>query len=396
VATASERVSRWTRGFVAASACWLVVWQAAALWGVPRRAALHLALPGFLLHVVFGKAYSLVPSYFERSLAVPRAPALHLPLAVGGVAALALGRVADAPGAVTAGATAWAAGVAVFLGTLLWTVRDNLTGAATGTGDHRADRRAVDRAANAAVPVALGYLAAGTWLLVAARTPLPAPLAGYPARVSHLLAVGTAALLLFAVGFRALPRFLVAHPPRPLVWVVLACGAVGPGLLAVGLPDGPLLVAGAALVAAAVVGFAAAYAALFVRSDRSRVGFAGVLLGAVAGVGTVALGLYFALAGADPSLVTAHYRLGLLGFLGLSVVGVSYQFYPPGVARFPLAGDRLAVAVYAALGGGLLAQVVAATTDRPVLGDVGRALALLGALLHAYLLLGLFAQRKFR
>jgi len=158
-----------------------------------------------------------------------------------------------------AGALLWAAGVAVFLGTLGWTVRDNLTGAETGTGEHNADCRPVDRLANAAVPVVGVYLAVGTYVLLAVHLPLPTILDGYPVRLSHLLTAGTAALLVFAVGFRLLPRFLVTHPPRWLVPAVLVAGALGPALIAAGLPGGPLLMAGAALETVAVIGFAGTY-----------------------------------------------------------------------------------------------------------------------------------------
>ncbi|MFB6137815.1 MAG: hypothetical protein ABEJ42_05665, partial [Halobacteriaceae archaeon] len=193
-------VSRWSRRFVAASLGFLLAWLAGLLLSVPTRAAVTLGLYGFVLHVLFGKAYALVPTYFDRSLALPRAPAVHLPLTVLGT----VGLVADALGAGptwvgAAGAVLWAAGVAVFVGTLAWTVRDNLAGRETGTGEAKAARRPVDRVANAAVPVATGYLLAGTYATLAAHVgapPVGAPppggglpplVDGYPPRASHLL-----------------------------------------------------------------------------------------------------------------------------------------------------------------------------------------------------------------
>jgi len=391
----SATLSRWSRALVASGVCWLVAWQAAALGGLARRTTVALGLYGFVLSVVFGKAYSLVPSYFDRALAWERAPAVHLPLAVVGTAGLALAPLADVPAAVgAAGATAWAAGTAVFLATLGWTLRDNPTGAETGTGDHNADRRPVDRAANLFVPVVFAYLAVGSWETLAGRVAvLPAALDGYPPRATHLLAAGGAALLLFAVGFRLLPRFLVTDLPAWVPWAVLPPGAVGPVLLAAGLPAGPTFRAGAVLEAVAVVGFAAAYAHLYRTSDRDRVGFDGTLLGSIAAALAVALGLSFAFGAVDPALVAAHYRLNLLGFLGLSVVGVTFQFYPPTVGRFPGAGDDLARVAMGLIAGGLALELLGAAVPVALATTAGRALALAGAVAYAYLVLGVFVQR---
>jgi hypothetical protein len=394
VSTTSATVSRWARGFVAASVGWLVCWQVAVLLGVSRRVAVPLALYGFVFHMVFGKAYSLVPSYFDRQLRPARAPTVQLPLSVLGTAGLAAGWVPGVPQVLRqAGAIAWAVGVAVFLGAMLLTLRGNLTGGETGTGEHNADRRPLDRLSNAAVPVVFAYLAAGAYLTVASVTGLPSPLDGYPPRVTHVLAVGAAALLLFAVGFRLLPRFLVSAVPPWLAAPVLVSGAVGPALLAVGLPAGTLLQAGAAFETLAVLGFAAAYGLLFVQSDRDRLGFYGVLAGMGCGVLTVAAGAWFAFVGLHPNVVAAHYRLGLLGFLGLSIVGITYQFYPPSVARFPLAGDRLGAAALAAILAGLLAEAGGVVAEMPFLITGGQALGVVGAAAYAYLVVGLFVQR---
>ncbi len=67
----------------------LVAWQALVLAGAPRGATVVLGLLGFVLHGVFAKAYTLVPSYFARELAVPRAPTVQLPLTALGAAGLA-------------------------------------------------------------------------------------------------------------------------------------------------------------------------------------------------------------------------------------------------------------------------------------------------------------------
>ncbi|MFC7248369.1 hypothetical protein ACFQJ5_00705 [Halomicroarcula sp. GCM10025324] len=355
-----------------------------------RRVVVTLALYGFVLLVLFGKAYALVPSYFDRSLAVPHAPLVQLPLSAAGVVGLALAPFG--PGWVRPlGVGLWAAGVVVFLATLGWTLRDNPTGRETGTGGATAHREPVDKAANAVLPVALAYLALGTlghlWTLAG-----DSPLATM--QVSHLLAAGTAALFVFGVGLRLLPRFLVATPPRPLVAVVLPTGAVGPALLGFGLFDRGLLLVGGALETLAVGGFALAYVVLFVRSDRRRVGFYAVLAAVLAGVVGVALALVVAVTGRDPALVTAHYRTMLLGFLGLTVVGAAYQFYPPAVGQVPLASDRTALGSIALLTGGLGMQVVGLFGGWAALGTAGEAVALGGVVLYAWLLFGAFARQR--
>ncbi|WP_424018419.1 hypothetical protein ACOZ4N_02800 [Halorientalis pallida] len=393
MSTASATVSRWTRRFVAAGACWLVLWSLAALVGLPRRTEVTLALSGFVFHTLFGKAYALVPAYFDRELAVPRAPTVQLPLSVLGTLGLAAAGLPWVPGLVGAsGAILWATGVAVFLGTLAWTVRDNLAGAETGTGDHDAARRPVDRMANAAMPVAFAYLAVGTAVLVTAHTPVDAPFAYAPQR-THLFAAGTAALLVFSVGFRLLPRFFVADPPKPLVAVALSLGAGAPLILALTLPAGPIFRFGATLEALAVVAFALAVLWLVVESDRERVGRYGVVLGALSGVAVVGLGLSFAFVGLDAALVVTHYRVALVGFLGLTIVGVATQFYPPAVGAFPVDADRLALGAMAALASGLVVDAAGRLADQPTIATGGLALATLGTVGYAWLLLGIFRER---
>jgi hypothetical protein len=408
-------VSRWARRFVAASAVFLVAWQVVALVAAlpaaraetplafPHRTGVVLAVYGFVLHTVFGKAYSLVPSYFDRSLATPRAPAVQFPLTVLGAVGLALAPFSAVPELVgLVGALSWCAGVAVFVAALAWTLRDNPTGRETGTSDAESHRRGVDRLSNAFVPVVLAYLVAGSWATLALHGdagPLAVGLLGFetlaPARIAHLLAAGTAALLLFAVGFRLFPRFLVSSPPRSLVGVVLLAGAVGPAVLAVGLYRPPLFRVGAALEALAVVGFAVAYAVLFARSERRRVGFYAVLAGVAAGVCGVALGVGFAFGGVGVAsdLTAVHFRLNLLGFVGLTIVGATYQFYPPTVGTFPGASDRTAFASVTLVAGGLLAELGGALAGWKAGLLAGRASALVGALAFAGLVLGVFAER---
>lgn len=389
-------VSQWARRYVVVSALFLLLWQAGVIVGVPRRAAVTLGVFGFVLHMLFGKAYSLVPSYFDRDLAAAHAPAVQFPLTVAGTVGLFVTSLQGFPWAETAGtlgAVLWTLGVAVFLGTLLWTIRGNISGAATATGGANAHRKPVDRAANAFVPIGMAYLVAGSYEMVAIYTGMPALLDGYAPRVSHLLAAGTAGMFVFALGFRLLPRFLVASPPTWLVIVVLPTGALGPALLATTLGGGRWFVLGALVEAVAVVGFALAYLTLFVRSERRRVGFYGVLAGVCGGVLAVALGLAFAFGHRSPVLELVHFRLNVLGFLGLTIVGVAYQFYPPAVGTLPAASDRTALVSIGLLAGGLLAQLASVFVAVLPLLLVGELMTLLGAMLYVYVLLAVFDAR---
>ncbi|MFB6219724.1 MAG: hypothetical protein ABEH77_11240 [Halobacteriaceae archaeon] len=393
MATAAASVSRWARKFVLASVLFLVAWQAGAVVGIARRTAVVLGVHGFVLHMVLGKAYSLVPSYFDRQLSTTRPVPVTLALSVTGVVLLSVAAERTLPLAGKIGGAAWAMAVLLFVATLLWTVRDNLTGRETGTGEANEDRRAVDRVANAFVPLALAYLLAGAYGTLSLQFRGVDLVGGYPPRVSHLLAAGTAALLVFAIGFRLLPRFLVAPSPGRLVWLVLPAGAIGPAILAMSLNGGWPFRLGAVVESTAVLGFAATYATLYWRSDRSRVGFYGPLFGALAGSVAALFGLWFAFAGRTPAMVTAHFRLNVLGFLGLTIVGAAYQFYPPAVGSFVGASDRTALGSILCLGGGLLTEVVGLTTGVTGLVTAGRVVALGGALLYAGLIGGLFYDR---
>lgn len=395
---ATATVSRGARRFVLAGVLFLVAWQATSVAGAPRPVGVALGLLGFVFHTVFGKAYTLV-SCFDHELAVPGAPSVQFPLTVAGVLALAVAGTGYGddlgvdPGlAASVGAALWAAGVAVFLAALGWTARDTLSDAETGTSEASNRRLPLNSAVNAAVSVALGYLAVGSYGLLGVYTVLPWA-GAYATRVFHLLATGTAALLVFAAGFRLLPRFVEGSPPRTLATVVLVAGAAGPALIATGLAGGPVLVAGAFVEAVAVVGFALTYAVLFARSDHRQVGFYGVAAGAGAGVLGVLLGLQFAFAGRTVALTEAHFRLNALGLLGLAIVGVSYQFYPPGVASLPAVGDRAALAAIVALTAGLVCEAAGLTLGVPPLTTAGHVFALAGALIHACLLFALFCER---
>lgn len=387
-------ISRWARRYVIVSALFFILWQGATVVGVSRQTEVLLGIFGFVLHMIFGKAYSLVPSYFDRQLTPRSAPKVQFPFTAIGVSCLTGASLGIGPDWIgTVGAVLWGLGVAVFLAALWWTIRDNLTGRQTATGQTNVDREPVDRLANGFVPIALLYLAAGSYATVAIYVGLPVFFDGYFPRVAHLLAAGTAAMLIFALGFRLLPRFLVASPPRVLVIVVLPAGALGPVLLADQLGGGRWFQFGAVIEAIAVVGYALAYCILFVRSDRRRVGFYGVLAGVGSGVLGVGLGVSFAFDHPTTSLVLAHMRLNVLGFLGLTIIGIAYQFYPPAVGTLRGASNRTALVSIGSIAGGLLLQLIGLIGQLQSLVQVGELLTFIGAITYAYLIVAVFHAR---
>jgi hypothetical protein len=100
-----------------------------------------------------------------------------------------------------------------------------------------------------------------------------------------------------------------------------------------------------------------------------------------------------AVAGALPGAAAAHLRLNLLGLLGLSIVGVAYQFYPPAVGSHRLASDRTALASIAALAGGLAVRAGGLVADAPPAVAAGEALGTVGAVLFVLLVVGLLLER---
>lgn len=391
--TAAARISRWARRFVLAGAVWLAIWQIAVLAGVSHRSSVMLGLLGFVFQTVFGKAYSLVPSYFDRSLATTRLMPVHLLFANIGPALLVAGIETATPRLQIAGAASWLLAVVLFVGTIGATIRDNPFGSETGTGDASEHRGPLDRTANRFLPVVLGYLLLGSYGLLAAETVLPTVFDGYPPRSSHLLGAGGGVLLVFTIGFRLLPRFFVATVERELALIVLTTGALGPAIIAASLPAGGLFIIGAVLQATAVIGYAVAVGLLFARSDRRRVGLYGVLAGVGAGVLAVAIGLLFAFDGVSAARISAHARLNLLGLLGLTIVGVTYQFYPPGVSSVPLVDDRTAFLALGLLGGGVLVEASAILAGLTPLITLGRALAAGGAVVHLLVVSSVIAER---
>jgi len=391
---ATDGPSRWTHYFAVASAVSMVVLQLGMLFGVSRRVAALVGLFGAVLPMVFGMAYLLIPAYVGRTLSTPRLPGVHFAAAYIGGGIL----VADALGGpdsrvVALGGLLWSAGVAVFVGALLWTVVPAIA------ADPTTIRRSPDRpqrsprVATALIPVAFGYLVVGTVALLSTVTPLPNVAGASLPVVSHYYSAGFAALLIFALGARLLTGFFHESPPRPLAWVVLLCGAVGPGVLTLHFWRPPWFLVGAGLEVVATVGYVGLVGVVAYRTDRRRIGLYGIGLGALSGAVGVAAAPAAVVGIAPADLVGVHVDLVLGGFFLLTIVGYAYQFFPVTNGQFPGATARSALATMLLLALGVGLQATSALTAVPWLHTAGSSLAVLGTTGYAYLMVRRLFER---
>jgi hypothetical protein len=350
--TVNRTPGRWTRYFVVAGATAALAWRAGALGGVDARTRTVFALLGFVFPTVFGMAWLLFPAYVGRTLPDGWWPGVTLLLSVGGAGLFGGGTVLGRPAVASAGVLAWVLGVASFLAVQSAVV----VPAVRETGPSRLLGRLVPaaRVATAVVPVAVGYLAVGSGVLLLARTGD----ATRPAAV-HLLALGFGALLVYALGVRLLAGFFHVGASARAVATVLAFGAVGPAVLATNLWIPPWFAVGALASAAGMVGYALVVADVFVRAERRRVGLYGVLAGAAAGVVAVAVGTAVAALGASPSLLSVHFGAGVGGFFHLTVVGYLFLFFPPQAGSFTGASERAVLGSILLLAAGVALELAA-------------------------------------
>ena len=169
--------------------------------GFSRHTWLVLGLQGFVLTVVFAKTYTLVPSYLGDSIDSGVFPAIHYPLFTAGVLLMAF---ADGF-LLEIGVWIWSLGVAVLISSILRVVGGGVLSGETGTSKDKRERERVDRVSNFFVAASYIYLVVATASLV---------LYGFTASTVHLFAAGTAALLVYSVGFRLLPRSSRSRHPR--------------------------------------------------------------------------------------------------------------------------------------------------------------------------------------
>lgn len=302
------------------------------------RAAPLVALGAFPV-LIAGTSRMLLSGLARRTVAGPARLAL-LPAALMALGAVGAWTLPAQGLASLLAAVVWAAGVASYVVVVTLTARSR----------RPVPRDGPERWTMAAVL----HAAAAAYALVAAlAVPLAAAgLVAWPVAF-HVVLPGFVVCTLVGVALQVLPRFTGGTWPRWTSWAV-AAAVPAPALLAAGLTASrPLFLAGAALEATALGGFAVATLVLLGRRTRRRpadLAYAGAVLAVLGGVG---LGLGFAL---DPLLqryVPVHATLNLLGFVGLFVLGASQDLYAPALRPGRDAARRHALVVTGLAAAGL-------------------------------------------
>jgi hypothetical protein len=382
----SRGIQRWTQRFTVASAVVFVV--ACATAGVTTDVEISgiMVVFGFLCPMIFGMGYLLLPPYVRRTLIDRRLPGIHFYLAFSGAGLLILGVAIDGTGLlVSIGTVLWSLGVAVFVGALLLTVGPAVleNPSVVFQFDDRCQRST--RAAMATIPVAIGYLVLGTIAFVHSTGVIGSDASSLTATI-HLYAAGFGAVLIFSLGARLLVGFFRVSLPKPLLWVVLVTGAAAPALLGLYLWIGPWFRVGAILESIAMVGYALVVASTGYSTDRRRVGYAGIALGALAGAVAVVLAAFLAFGSpVIEATVSVHRTAVLWGFFPLTIVGYAFLFFPVTNGQFPGDTSRVARVTIGALGGGLLFRLTGIVATSEFLRSSGIAIMTSGAVLYCYL-----------
>lgn len=166
-------------------------------------------------------------------------------------------------------------------------------------------------ASAAAVP-----LAAGGWL------------AWFPAL--HLVLAGFIVLTIVAVVLEVLPRFTGQRVPRWLSWPTVVSAVAGPVLLAWGLTGAePVLHVGAAVELVGLGLLASALLYMIGTSELDRASFLLYGMGALAVLGGALIGSAVAWGVLPSSWIPIHGTINLLGFVGFVVLGATIDLYAP-------------------------------------------------------------------
>lgn len=306
-------------GFVLAGVLWLAVTGVTASSVV--RSLLLLVLGGFTV-VIFGTSRMLIAGMAGRDVTGPRGLAwaalgLAATGALGSWATWASSRVS------LAGSVAWALGLLIHVGIIALSARGpRLRGASADAIDPLRNRLVLvldwaSLAFGGASALTIPFASAGAlpWL-----------------SAIHLLLPGFVVLTLVAVACRVLPRLSGVAFPRWLLGALAATLPLGPALLAWGVAwGGAAFVAGAAIEATGLALFGGATLYALATSSRPRASFLALGASAISIVVGVLLGVQFVVAPGTRMLGPAHGLLNVLGFVGLFVLGTSFEMYAPAI-----------------------------------------------------------------
>lgn len=379
-------MQRWTHRFIVMSAAVFVVSCAVAGFFPEHELPSLLVVFGFLCPMIFGMGYLLLPAYVGRTFIDHRLPGIHFFLAVLGGGLIVGGTALDSGGPlVSTGAALWTLGVVVFVGGLLATVSPTILPDPRILFRFANRTQRSTRLATATIPLAIGYLVLGTIRLLEASG-VTAPDTSSLSTTIHLYAAGFGALLIFSLSARLLVGFFRVSPPKPLLWVILITGSLGPAVLGLHLWIDPWFRAGAILESLAMGGYVILVGIVGYRTERRRVGYTGIALGAVAG--GVAVALAALLAFGIPIVngtVSVHRTVMLWGFFPLTIIGYALLFFPVTDGQFFVATPTVAHATVVALAVGLLVRIIGMLTASASLRVSGAVVSTSGALLYCYL-----------
>lgn len=269
----------------------------------------------------------------------------------------------------------------------------------TSPSRSRPDRPAVTRPNLFLATAILGFPIAAAFVAAAApRLALLQPRAPLALAANHLVTLGWGTMAAIGALYQLLPAAagVRGDPATVAVTIHWVAHTVGVALIAIGFASGRIimLAAGGAVVAAGLVVFAARAASVMRQRTRTLpvLWFAGAAiacLAAAAAWGTVlALNwrLVFWRTLLLPAGLAVHLGLGLLGWFGLLITGVSYYLLPrfsgahelpglrPGLVLAGLAGAAAAVVTGALFSPGLLRAglVAAGAAGLVYAADLGR------------------------
>lgn len=360
----------------------------------PRLLALTHALAlGFILPMIMGACYQLVPVVLLATIRHERCGQLGFWPYAAGVVLLVAGFWGWSPALLAAGGALVTLGLAVFLLVLALSLARGADGGEVG-GFFFASLGALIAA------IAVGLVRLAGFAAPALAVPLPNGLVAH----AGLATLGCATLLIYGVSYRLIPMFSVGRESHRLAKPVLLLGGLGAGAIGAGALTGVSLAVPIGMVAVAIGAWLWAFDAWTLFASRTRRRLDTGLTYAATAIGHLllasVLGVWLAW-GAAPDgaaagrLAIAWAVLGLVGWISFSILGYFHKILPflawyhrysslLGKRQVPLIRDlfdeKSAWAGYWASQAGLAALLAAIWLGLPWAAQVGGALLLVGAL----------------